>query len=87
MSVRVAVPDVGQSRSDHRNILGVVMSIEDGFYRLGTVHGALKQLYARNEFELCKQEFIKLEDFKTDTLVMQYSLCQIICQIETNVFC
>nr|CAI5822376.1 unnamed protein product [Callosobruchus analis]CAI5836790.1 unnamed protein product [Callosobruchus analis] len=42
------------------------MSIEDGFYQIGTVHGVLKQLYACNEFELCKQEFIKL-DVKTDT--------------------
>nr|CAI5859986.1 unnamed protein product [Callosobruchus analis] len=42
------------------------MSIEDGFYRIGTVGGVFKQLYARNEFELCKQEFINL-DVKTDT--------------------
>nr|CAI5860099.1 unnamed protein product [Callosobruchus analis] len=43
------------------------MSIEDGFYRKGTVRDIFKQLYARNEFELFKQEFIKLEDVKTDT--------------------
>ncbi|XP_031334323.1 uncharacterized protein LOC116164310 [Photinus pyralis] len=67
MSVRVPIPDVDRSRSDHRNILGVIMSVEDEFYRIGTVHGVLKQLYSRNEFEICKQQFLKLENVKTDT--------------------
>nr|CAI5869698.1 unnamed protein product [Callosobruchus analis] len=30
-SVKVPIPDVDRIQSDHRNILGVVMSIEDGF--------------------------------------------------------
>nr|CAI5851271.1 unnamed protein product [Callosobruchus analis] len=42
MSVRVPIPDVDRSRSDHRNILGVVMSIEGGFCWIGTVHGILQ---------------------------------------------
>nr|CAI5823525.1 unnamed protein product [Callosobruchus analis] len=45
------------------------MSIEDGLYRTGTVHGDLKQLYPRNQSELCKQELIKL-NVKTDTEII-----------------
>lgn len=66
MTVRVPIPDVDRSRSDHRNILAVIMDIEENFYRLGTVHGVLKQLYSRNEFEICKQSFLTINDVPKD---------------------
>ena len=43
------------------------MSIEDNFYRLGTVHGVLKQLFSRNQFDLYKQNLLSLDDVKKDT--------------------
>lgn len=65
LSVRIPVPDVDRSRTDHRNILGVIMSVEDDdFYRLGTLHGIIKQLFARNQFDICKQKFLAVEDVK-----------------------
>ena len=67
MTVRIPIPDVDRSRSDHRNVLAVIMSVEDGFYRLGTVNEVLKQLYNRNEFEVCKQNFLNLDDVKKET--------------------
>ncbi|CAH0562960.1 unnamed protein product [Brassicogethes aeneus] len=67
MTVRVPIPDVDRSRSDHRNILAIIMCVEDNFYRLGTVHGVLKQLFSRNQFDLCKQNSLSLDDVKKDT--------------------
>lgn len=47
-TVRIPVPDVDRGRGDARSILGVVLELSpDGFYKLGTRNGVLKQLYAR----------------------------------------
>ena len=43
------------------------MSIEDNFYRLGTVHRVLKQIFSGNQFDLCKKNFLSLDDVKKDT--------------------
>ena len=48
-SVRVAVPDVDRSKTDPRNLLGVVLGAENGFYRIGTREGVLEHLYSRNQ--------------------------------------
>ena len=66
MAICVPIPDVGRSRSDHRNILAIIMSIEDNFYRFGTVHRVLKQILSANQFDLCKQHFLSLDDVKKD---------------------
>uniref|UniRef100_A0A914D043 Uncharacterized protein n=1 Tax=Acrobeloides nanus TaxID=290746 RepID=A0A914D043_9BILA len=49
-SVRIPVPNVDRAKVDHRNVIGVVMEAEDGFYRLGTKQGMLPQLFTRNQF-------------------------------------
>ncbi|GFW60913.1 KRAB-A domain-containing protein 2 [Trichonephila clavipes] len=42
-------PDVDRGRTDNRNLLAVVVEIEDSdFYKFANVYGTLKQLYARN---------------------------------------
>lgn len=47
-SVRIPVPDVDRGRGDARSILGVVLEVvDDGFYRIGTRNGILKQLFSR----------------------------------------
>lgn len=39
------------------------MSLEkEGMYRLGTKHGILNQLYARNQFTNCKETFISVNE-------------------------
>ena len=58
-TVRVRVPDVDRGRTDGRNILAFVLEITDAnLYKLGTKHGILNQLYARNQFTICNENFI-----------------------------
>ncbi|XP_058789958.1 KRAB-A domain-containing protein 2-like [Phymastichus coffea] len=62
-SVRVPVPDLDRGRSDSRNILAVILEKNnDGLYKLGTNHGVLNQFYARNQFAICKEQFITIND-------------------------
>lgn len=54
-NVRIQVPDVDCGRTDSRNVLVVVVGIEDSnFYKLANKNGTLKQLYTRNQFIICK---------------------------------
>ena len=58
-TVRVWVPDGDRGRTDGRNILALVLEITDAnFYKLGTKHGILNYLYARNQFTICNEKFI-----------------------------
>lgn len=59
-SVRVPIPEVDRGRTDHRNLIGVVMEITDGLYKIGTKHGSLKSLYSRGQFELCAENFLNM---------------------------
>ncbi|KAF0768381.1 SCAN domain-containing protein 3-like [Aphis craccivora] len=43
-TVRVPVPDADKGRLNARNILAFVTEITDGFYRLGTKNGTLRQV-------------------------------------------
>jgi hypothetical protein len=48
-TVLLPVPEVDRGRADHRNVKAVVLEVVDGFYCLGTLHGKLVQLFARNQ--------------------------------------
>ena len=62
-SVIVPIPEVDKSRGDANNLMAVVVqSQKDGFYTLGTRHGILKQLYTRNQFEVCQEQHLLEED-------------------------
>ncbi|KAI1718987.1 KRAB-A domain-containing protein 2 [Ditylenchus destructor] len=50
-TVRVLVPTVDRAKTDPRNLLGVVMAVDDGFYSIGTGVGILKEKYTRNQIE------------------------------------
>lgn len=65
-TVMVPIPEVDRGRADHRNIKAVVLSIEDGFYKLGTSHGKLSQLYARNQFSPCIETFLTIEEVQQE---------------------
>ncbi|KAL4152710.1 hypothetical protein QTP88_000543 [Uroleucon formosanum] len=52
-TVRVPVPEV----------------TSDGFYRLGTRDGVLKQLYARNQFTVCQKKLLQIDEIPIDTEV------------------
>lgn len=43
-NVRVPIPEVDRGRTDHRNLLGIIMDATNGFYKIGTRHGVLKSL-------------------------------------------
>jgi len=62
-TVRVRIPDVDRARTDGRNILAIVMQTgQDNLYKLGTKHGILNQKYSRNEFTVCKEKFLSVEE-------------------------
>jgi hypothetical protein len=66
-TVRVPVPEVDRGRGDARSILAIVLkTTRDGFYKLGTRNGILKQLYARSQFGRCNQRLIKIEEVPTE---------------------
>lgn len=60
-NVRISIPDVDRGRGDPRSVLAVVMNIEGSFYKLGTEHGVLKQLYSRSEFSILQEKLLTLE--------------------------
>ncbi|XP_043476064.1 uncharacterized protein LOC122507427 [Leptopilina heterotoma] len=63
LTVLVPIPDVDKGRGDARNILALVMEVaDDGFYRLGTRNGILKQLYSRSQFSPCRTKMLNIED-------------------------
>lgn len=70
-NVRLRVEDVDRSKIDPRNIIGVVISVNDCFYEIGTVGGKLKQLYARNQIEPCPSNFIKVEDVPDKVITLR----------------
>ncbi|GFU77812.1 KRAB-A domain-containing protein 2 [Trichonephila clavipes] len=62
-TVRIQVPDVDRVRTDNRNVLAVVVGIEDSdFYKLANENGILKQLYTRNQFVICKEELLSVDE-------------------------
>lgn len=57
VTLRISILDRNKRRADFRNVFAVAMNVTDnGFYKLGTKTGALKQFYARLQFIVCKRE-------------------------------
>lgn len=62
-SVTIPVPEVDRSKTDARNIIGVVMEVtSDGYYKVGCRNGIINTLYARNQIGMCKEDFVSLSD-------------------------
>ncbi|KAE9536197.1 hypothetical protein AGLY_007420 [Aphis glycines] len=61
-SVKIKIPDVDRARSDLRSILAVIISMEDGNYKLGTTKGKLQHYYSRNQFTICKEKFVSVDE-------------------------
>ncbi|KAI1717241.1 DUF236 repeat domain-containing protein [Ditylenchus destructor] len=60
-TVRVPVPVFDRAKTDPRNLLGVVMAADDGFYSIGTGAGILKEKYTRNQIEPSSSQFVSKE--------------------------
>ncbi|XP_025202918.1 uncharacterized protein LOC112600005 [Melanaphis sacchari] len=61
-TVRVRVPDIDRGRMDYQNILAVIMDVDNDLYKLGTKYRIISQLYTRNQFAVCKEKLISLND-------------------------
>jgi hypothetical protein len=71
-TVRIQVPDVDRGRTDPRNVLAVVVGIEDSdFYRLANKHGTLKQLFTRNQFAICKEKLLSMDEVSTQEISLR----------------
>lgn len=67
-SVRIRVPEVDRAKADSLNIIGVIMLVTDNnLYKLGTKYGVLNQLYSRNEFTICKEKFVSVDEVPKTT--------------------
>ena len=61
--VRVPVPEVDRSKCAARNVIGVVMDINDNkMYKIVTSQGALKNFFTRVQFNVCKESFLDPKD-------------------------
>jgi hypothetical protein len=71
-TVRIQVPDVDRGRTDPRNVLAVVAGIENSdFYRLANKHGTLKQLFTRNQFAICKEKLLSMDEVSTQEMSLR----------------
>src|SRR5215469_17047554 len=60
-NVRIKIPDIDRAKMDPRSIRAVVTDIKDEeLYELDTKLGKLKALYTRNQFTLCKENFLTI---------------------------
>ncbi|GFW69629.1 KRAB-A domain-containing protein 2 [Trichonephila clavipes] len=68
----IQILDVDRGRTDKRNVLVVVVGIEDSdFYKLANENGNLEQLYThqcvitdytRNQFVICKEKLLSIDE-------------------------
>ena len=71
-SVKVRVPDVDRIRCDARNILGVITAIdENGSYKIGTKFGAIDTSYSPNQFSICNEPVISVEDVPDEEISLR----------------
>ena len=69
-NVAVPIPLVDRGRGDPRNLLAVILDRSDNDnYTKVTKHGILKGAYTRNEFELCPQRLMDVQDMDTTKLI------------------
>jgi hypothetical protein len=62
-NVRIKIPDIDRAKMDPKSLIVVITDTKDGeFYELATKLGKLKALYTRNQFNLCKENFLSIEE-------------------------
>ena len=70
--VKVRIPDVDRSRCDARNILGVITAIdENGSNKTGTKFGAIDTSYSGNQFSICNEPVISVEDVSDEEISLR----------------
>lgn len=67
-SVTVKVPNTIRAKTDPKSVMAIVTDVrDDGLCELGTKHGKLSALYETNQFTVCKENFLKLEEIPPET--------------------
>lgn len=61
-NVTIPIPDPDKSKASFRNIIGVIMKIEDSNHTVGTKFGIINVKYSRGEFDIAKECFVKVND-------------------------
>ncbi|KAK9753714.1 hypothetical protein QE152_g1834 [Popillia japonica] len=68
-NVTVPIPDVDKPKGSFRNVIAVILlKTDDNMYQLGTREGIINHLYARSEFDICKQKFIDIAEVTQNKL-------------------
>lgn len=67
--VSLAVPKVDRGPLDFGNILGVVMSIKNGVYQIGTGQGVIKGWYPRTDIGISQSRSISKEDVPVNKFI------------------
>lgn len=71
-NVIIKIPDIDRAKMDPKSVIAVVTDIKDDeFYELGTKFGKLKALYTINQFTLCKEKFLSVEEVPTKTIYLR----------------
>lgn len=71
-NVIIKNPDIDKSKIDPKSLITVVTDIkDDDYYELGTKVGKLAGLYTINQFTVCKEKFLNIEDVATNKTVSQ----------------
>ena len=71
-NVVVRVPDLDRGRLAPRNVLAVVVDINNSrLYLLSTKEGLLERLYARSEFTAADNNFTEAHDLPSSSLSLR----------------
>ena len=69
-NVAVPIPAVDRGRGDPRHLLGVIADVDDNEqYTIACPSGVLKGKYARNQFDVCPQRLLLLDDVNGECTV------------------
>ena len=76
-NVTIPIPLVDRGRGDPRNIMGIILDIdENDNYTIAVKSGILCGKYTRNQFDLCTYELYSKDDVTTDRVVSLRSAVQ-----------
>ncbi|XP_047505092.1 KRAB-A domain-containing protein 2-like [Pieris napi] len=65
-TVRVQIPDVDRGRGEFRNVLMVVIEKAGDLYRLGNERGTIEEMFSRNQFSVCHDKLIDIENISPE---------------------
>lgn len=61
-NVVIRIPSNDRTNCEFQNLIGNILGLEDGLYRIGCRAGYLRDTFARNAFEKCPTQFLTIDD-------------------------